>query len=417
MAEDSARVPALLSQLRGEVSGLRELNTRRAGDIVDEIRSEGEILVRALEVVAQEPLTELNQFAILVVYYDEVTNARFYFAHASPSIATIIAGIIAVGRIIWEVISTFLQIIGILKELGVIDLLYEHWPDFRALVDKLRTFAGELSDAIGWGFDGVLHIMNAANAMVGLAGSFAGKNWTLTKIEFYNRVQAITQSAATYIDEIQANPAEWLSSFSESALGSNWNDADGFLKKVNVKFNDVNKFLDHALDQGGQALDELIALRQGMPALVGKYIPQKIWDSLEKYDHLINDEIKPLLDKVGKKLEDTLAKFEAAADRLNALEDATSRPGDLLLNIDDLDPAHRVVQEAGIDNAASREIGRGMSSDLAKLTPESNRLASVAAALASPPGEPVFLTLESPERHKAAGIVEEPRETWFVGDF
>jgi len=414
------QVTATANRVNEAVRNINDVMTDTAG-----------ITVASIDLVITERVTELRYLvsarqAELILTEAEYINALYYDAtyhltrayhHASPSLVAIIATIVGILADVWKVVQWVLKILKIIDDLHALGILDDIWPwldkQYTAMLNKISEFSKDL----GWGVDGVLHVLNAVEGFTNVYSALAGKTkqWAwLAKLE---QKEAVLKTWSADLQKLQKNPAELIDMVTDR-IGL-W-----YYEELNPKRVKVFEVLDttvNRLEKAGQAADyaitELYKIQTDMPKLVAKYIPKEIWDKLAKVDEFIDSKFLPALEAVDKKLnqyENILAKYQ---EKMSELADRIAHPGDVLAGVDNLPDYARIDQEKKIDDVASREMARRNAEQWAAMEPNLKEFSKVIAASKAPTPAPGFMTLEIGEGTPAPGITVEPHETWMVGDY
>jgi len=355
--------------------------------------------------------------SVTVLYFDaEMHVLRGYF-HASPGLLAVLAGIWNAIKYIWDIIKGIVDIWMTLKELGILDLLADIWPAFEKLQIKFRQIIGRISDALGWGATGLLHLIHATQGTISVFGGLSGKGDDWLEIEWMEEAERIAEYTVKYSEQMSDNPSYIADIFfhneQKEYIGGirGWTaEKLGLLEEVGIKTKEIAEDI-------GSVTSELAAIQDGMPETVAKHIPQRIWDSLDKADYFINDRILPEITGLVNKLNTFNKLLDAYSAKMSGLAAKLALPGDLLSDVDNLSDALRTDQEDKIDDIASRSSARAADEMLDVMTSDLDEFAKIDEAITAPIPPLSFMEIESPARRKLTGITAEPRETWFVGDY
>jgi hypothetical protein len=187
------------------------------------------------------------------------------------------------------------------------------------------------------------------------------------------------------------------------------------MKDLTGKISAFGDNAEKALKSVGSITNEVLALRNDMPAFIAKNIPAVIWDGIERLDTAVNDRILPFLTGITDRLDELDAVLEAHRKKAEALADRIAHPGDMLAEIDKLAGYARADQLTKIDSVTSTLLREQNEAGFAAMEGDLREFARVAEALSHPPAPLPFMELELPGR--SPGIIAEIHETWFVGDY
>lgn len=379
---------------------------------------EGDCLILKEEIHFQVAIRETEiTGAVNLVYFSAYYNYLGVFVPLSPSIATILAVIWKICLFVWDVVKTILEIMEILQIATIHDIMMTVWPAYREMVNMIFRKVSELSSILGWGVDGLGHLLNAVQGGINVYGGVTKKSDAWMEMYSVNRAITATGVVGDKIHEFEHDPGAVLDNlFSRYALAEKhsiegwWVDSAAWITRT-------ASMATIAFDNLGTMADELLAIKNGMPEAVRKYIPQALWDGLEKVNTYIYDNILPRLSTISQALDRINERLAVAQDKAAELVDRLARPGTLLLGVDALPEYARLVEEHSIDMVTSREFQRSADAERDAISGDLDEFDRIDNILSVAPAPLPFMTLESPERKALTGIIKEPRETWFVGDF
>ncbi len=413
---DRARVQQNIEAALDKIPNFDVILTSELDTIQGRIDADVQAIEDGVKMTIVRAQAELMQYVALVVADTAHTINKAYY-HASPGLLLILYGIWSVALLIWKHVQTVISIIALIKELGIDDLLASIWPAFAKARAKFRELVGELSEAIGWGADGLLHLLHASQGFVGIYSGLSGKSFEWMDVQWMVKTERVLTKIETASRSINDEPGRILEYIFQSEEYNNKviTEPFGFLLVDRIT-EALTKGRDAVTGLGG-VVDELSQIRNGMPESVRKHIPQSIWDGLDWADNTINDVVLP---RVNKALA-TIILIESQLDKLRSdaadIVDRITHPGELLLTVDDLPDYAREAQEAMIDDVANRTFNKAATAERDGMSSDISEFDLLYDALSADTPEPVFLGLESPERGKITGIVAEPLETWFINGF
>ena len=365
--------------------------------------------VARVEAKLIRPLAVLSQSANFHI-------VKAYF-HASPGLIAILAAIWTVVSLVWKYVKQVLAILQLLQALKIWDLLSTIWPAFKAAREKFRTWVAELSEAIGWGVDGLLHLIHATQAAFSVYGGLAGKDNLWLDAQWMVKTGNILDNISKQSKLVTADPGRILEMFFQGEEYKN-------LRIISRFGDELMSKIDTGLSKAVQALtgmvsvaDELASIQEGMPDIIRENIPVGIWEGLEKFTDVIEDEILPRVRTAEKHLAMVDAVLNSYFIRMNDMADKLTHPGTNLLRIDDLASYLQDREEAAIDDVASRKFGEAANYERDAMESDLAAFAIIDAAATSPLPALPFMTIEEPGRAALHGITAEPHETWFIGGY
>jgi len=288
-------------------------------------------------------------------------------------------------------------------------------PGFQDAWNNIMNQISEFSATLGWGVDGIGHLMNAFDGSANLWGMVTGKTFDGTKFEKYTKMKNLMSNFSVDLKKWQDNPGEQISAWANYASKTTYWQGSETIHKIVDSIGAFGDKAETALTGLGTISTELLSIRNDMPAVIAKNIPPGIWNALELADTAINDRILPALTNITDRLEELDAVLEAYQKKAAELAERLAHPGDLLAEIDKLPDYVRSDQLVKIDGVTSALLREGNEADFAAVSADLAHFGLVAAALQNPPPPLAFMELELPGR--SPGIVAEPYETWFVGEY
>ncbi len=409
-----------IDQAIRNVEALTEQFVDLTGWRVDQANEGLERSIRTLEQITELRVSRVESTLmgpITLMYQNAVYHNLKAYWFASPSLILVLTAIWTAIQFIWQVIKIILSIVELIQMLRLDDMLANYWPEFKKARDKFRAWVGELSEAIGWGVDGFLHLLHATQGFTDVLGGLTGKSYAWMDAQWMVKTGDVLEQVSFYSREIKDNPGRILEILFQGELSKNLKLVSPFGEKLTT---DVML----ALGKGKKALegltgvaDELIAIQENMPEVVRRNIPSAIWDSLEVFSFTISTEILPRLSKVESLLTmyDTI--FKRDSNILTSLADKLAHPGTNLLAIDDLPDYAKNSELWAVDDISSRMFSEGTDQDRLDMQPDLDAFELIDAALKAPTPEISFMTIEDPTRAAKYGIVVEPQETWFIGGY
>lgn len=384
--------------------------------IRSQLRAQGSVLRDETTLRIAEAETELTRDIALLVSSAEYHTLSAYY-RASPGLIDIIKAVIKVVKLVVDTVRFINDLIQVITGENLAYWLDKLIPGFQEAWYKIMGKISEFSGMLGWGVDGVHHLINIASMGTNTWGMVTGRDMPAVTIERYNHINRALESFNSNLKGWQTDPGRMIESlFSiESSMG--FSQGSDFINNIVNKLSGATEKVGEIATGFGQMTSELLAIRNDMPGFIAKNIPQALWDSVERVDTAVNDRILPALQNVTDKLEELDAAFEAQRKRAQELADRIAHPGDLLAEIDSLPDYVRKDQEIKIGDIASRKLGSDNAAAWESERVDLRQFDKIYAALTAPVPAPEFMELEVPGRGAVTGIIEEPRETWIVGDY
>lgn len=358
----------------------------------------------------------LQRYITAIALEGEMHLVKAYF-HASPSILGIIATILNIAYKVWQVIKPIVTVIRLYFDLHIHDLLYATWKDYRHMVDDILRSVSDFSDSVGWGVDGVRHLIHAAQGGVNVLAGILGKDTDWVRFKWADKALKVTDQMSKVALFVNDNPAAALSIFHDEfnldytlEAGRWWTDVSGWIGETADR-------ASTALTSLSWTIRDLTQLQVGMPQIVRDNIPEAIWDGLDRTDSFITNNLLPQLSQVSNTINRINATLDAHRARVDGIIDKLSHPGDVMLGVDDLPDYARQAQERLIDNVASREFERNNEQAILGMERDLDEFERIDRLLRSPTETPGFMEIESPKRGRVTGITVEEHETWMIGGY
>lgn len=402
--------------------------TREAGRAIlaDEVRPAVSLTYQATEaeIASLEVImAEVNMDLALAVVDDYTrTEAMFIEAMVSPN-----PGILELLVAIWEIFqavvtvgSAIIQILQLLDALGVDEMISRVWPEFGKKLNQFRNWWADVSEWLDFGRAGLGLLTSLGQLGIGVANRLRNDDERLIQVEWLDNTQEILSDINFATGEF------WLPGIlNDSWFGASF-DANflQFTKKISEwsvdtleKITGVTNDLEIFSEQTQGILDEFLDLRDTMPAVVAKHIPQSIWDKLDHVNRIFADAIVPALNKVNNRIKELSNTLDSYADRMQEIAEDLNHPGDVLDSVNSLEGDVLQDQVDKIDQVTSIKQGQEVDAEIYDYAGDLEQFDLVDAAVSAATPSPRFMTLEAPERKKALGITVEAQETWFVGGY
>jgi len=354
------------------------------------------LLVRGTALIARDA-----EYHILRAYFHASPSLWLFLVAAFKIITAVVGAIKVANDILYAITGWTLA--------NVIDKLF---PGFQEFWDNLMNKVSQFSAALGWGVDGVGHLLNAVNVGAETWGVLTGKNRETIKLQKALRTQLFLDNISDRLTKWQADPGEMIDWIVDQGNSMGFYQSSGAMTKITDRLAGLGSTTHNLLTATVRISGELAAIQNGMPALVAKHIPQALWDGIERVDTALNDHILPFLTTVTDRLTELDAVLDSYQAKAAELAERLAHPGDLLSEIDKLPDYARNDQLVKIDSVTSTLLRESNEADFAAVEGDLRNFGIIAAALSASPAPLPFMTLELPGR--SPGITPEPHETWFL---
>lgn len=391
-----------LSISRGQAGYIYDTMTGALGVLQDEMR--GNVALINLGVINARG----------VIYLEFKYRVAMLYLPSSLSLSGIIAAIVAALKVISSIVKTLVELVKLLHLDDIHRILMLLWPEYRNQIAKIKAKVSQMSDIVGWGTDGMAHLLHATLGGINSLGALMGKpdDWIMGKRA--EQTLRILGGISASAKEISNDPSLVLSWVFDRYTDEVNQEGRDFWANTSALISKGTEIAQEALTGLGGAVNELQAIKNGMPEAVRKNIPAEIWNTLDKADRIIADTLLPAVHLVQAKIDQINKVIEDSRIQLMGLAARIKKPGDILLGVDDLPDYARAAQEALIDEVTSRRFAEAADSERGALSADLEEFDRIDQLLSVETPPPVFLTLETPARAAALGIVTEPAETWFI---
>jgi len=408
------RIAASLDRVESAMGDILQLTSASVTGVKQAVREDCIRIREEISVRISVSEISLTRHLVVLTHDADFHLLRAYF-HASPSLILILTAIYKFVVKVVDIIVMINKILEVVTGESLAYLIDRFIPGFQAAWNDIMNKISQFSTALGWGVDGVHHLMNAANAGADLWGMVLGKEPDTVKMEKYSRLDKLMTSYTVELNKWEANPGEQISKYAEAASYRTSIQGYNTMHNITDKIIIFGDKAERALIDIGTVSSEVLSLRDGMPAFIAKNIPQALWDGIEKVDTTINDRILPSLTNITDRIEELDAVLDSYRQKADELADRIAHPGDLLAEIDKLPGYARQEQLGKIDDVTSMLLRERNEAAFALVEGDLRNFGIIAEALTHSPPPLAFMELELPGR--SPGIVAEPRETWFVGDY
>lgn len=396
----------------------RVAQTIERGVLMLEATAEGG--VRAFHRETENRVGSIEVSLIPYVSY-QYLSAEYHLAcalfYASPGLIVLLIQIFNIIVTIWRTVKVVIDFLHIKELLAIADILSVIWPEFRTRMNKIYGKISEFSAQIGWGADGLAHMIQSAQSGVNVLGGVLGEKWSWVEIKGATKVVDSMQWLSNRATAISSDPGLVLAQIFYNNNIRTFYEVSSWWEKTAAWIETAADNAEKAIMQISERIGDLQELENQLPTFVRDNIPAIILDTLDWVDTQIDGTLLPAITQINRTLSEVNAVLEAHREKAASLVELLTRPGDVLLGIDKLTAENRWAQEDKIDDAASRKYERDTDKDEEEDAGIIAEFARISEALEAPPEPPAFLAIEEMPAHLIPGIVLEDRETWFVGDY
>ena len=337
--------------------------------------------------------------------------------HSSPELIALTLAIMFIYRVISFALIIY-KIVNILATLYRIhQIVLQLWPEYRASWERLMADVSKVSGYIGWGVDGIGHLVNAVSGGINVLGGVMGKDWNLMRFEMMEKGNKLVVQMSRMLTALKDDPGRVLNQLFENRTLLVADDTAKWWQTVVGTMDTIMDKAQAGVDGSLFVLRELGAVQNNMPETIRKNIPAGIWTALADADQAINLYIVPTLSTIKRNLEIVDSLMESLSSRGSELAAKLANPGDLLLGVDELSPWVKKYQEGLIDDVTSREFGFWTDLERTEVQGDLDDFDRIDRLLKAPTPEPGLYTLELKPGQTFRGITAEPHETWFPGGY
>ena len=337
--------------------------------------------------------------------------------HASPSILVMIVTILSIAYKVMTIIKPIVTVIQLYFQLHIHDLVYSLWPAYSQFINSIMRKVSEFSDAVGWGVDGIAHLIHTAQAGINVLGGLMGKPTDWVRWKWGEKALQITEQMSKVALFVNDNPSYALTVFFDEFNLDYAVDAGKWWATISTSISKATLRGESALKSVSWAISELSAIQVNMPESVRKNIPSSIWSALSKADSTINSSILPQLHSLQRGLATVDNLLNTHGRNLSELAGKLGHPGDLLLGVDDLPDYAKNSQLGAIDDVTSRQFDFWSDTERTELQGDIREFERVEKLMIAPTPQPAFMGVEIPRGTTIRGITAEPHETWFIGGY
>ncbi len=387
---------------------------------IKQVNKNKRLVARDLQIVTEARIA-LSSAQLL--YYINLVQQKIYFdliratIHSSPGLIAILSAIFGIFKFLYDNLTIIVTVLKIRELLKIAKFLSIIWPAFRTKMNAIFKKVSEFSEKVGWGADGLAHLINAASAGVNVLAGITGKGREWSNIFMAERAITALNTISEHAALIAKDPGYLLDIAYRNAshqiqreTTTKWNETMAWLNDTASKAEEVAKKI-------GETSSELLEFKNKMPQFVRDHIPMKLFTGLAWVDDQVNNNILPVLTELSKELDDTVSDIEQQRIAAERLALRLAKPGNVLLGVDNLSDQEKKQQEIYIDDVTSRIYEEEADQAIFDNEPVFRFLRKIQDLAALDLPEPQFNILETGGR---PGIIWDKAELvkgWFVGDF
>jgi len=413
---NEAGILVVVSDTTNLINEYNKLVTDQTAGIRQRVRNSCTYLQDDLDLRITSCETQLVRISAILTYNAEFHILKAYH-HASPSLWLFLVGLYGFIQVVVSVINTINGIVRVITGANLAYWLDQLMPGFQEAWNNIMNKISEFSAVLGWGVDGVNHLLNTFDQSADLWCMVTGKDRAVAQVEKIRSMNTLAQSYTLALQKWQDNPGEQISKHADMWSKTRYSEGATFINKWVDKIGVVGDKAEDALTRVGTITSELLGIQNNMPAFIAANIPSGIWDGITRVDTTINDRILPALTNITDRIDELDAMLDAYQAKAAEISDRLLHPGDLLAEIDNLPDYARQNQLVKIDGVTSTLLRESNEAAFAAVEGDLRNFGIIAAALAAPPPPLSFMTLELPGR--SPGITPEPHESWILtsGDY
>jgi len=353
----------------------------------------------------------------LVLYHSANYHYCCSMFYSSPGLFTLIATIaIAVSDIILF-IKNIVDILHVVELLKIAEILAVVWPAFRVKMSEIYGKISEASEQLGFGADGLIHLIQSTQSSVTILGGVLGKNDEWSEAQLGSGALDVAQRVSSFAHVLGSDPSHALTEIFREQDWKNKREVSEWWDKTSAFIDSASKTAIEGLQKVNDTIDDFIELRGILPKFIADHIPSALIAGLEWVDSQIDDTLLPAVSNINKNLQQVNDLLDQYRDKTGVILENINNPGDLLLRMDNLEEKARKIQEQRIDDAAGRLLASQADAIEKDDTDVIKELESISQLLETEVVTPIFMTIEDVPRGTLPEIVAEPFETWFVGDY
>jgi len=224
------------------VEGLTDQFVDLSGERIEQINEALNLDINTLEQITELRVSRAEarlMGAVTLIYEDAVYHTLRAYWHASPSLMLILAAVWGIIQIVWQIVNYIIQVVQVIKALKLDDMLASIWPEFEKARQKFRAWVGELSEAIGWGVDGLLHLIHATQGFTDVLGGLTGKTYSWMDAQWMLKTGNVLKRVSSLSAQIKERPGEILEILFQGEARLNFNLSSKFGQEISNNFRNL----------------------------------------------------------------------------------------------------------------------------------------------------------------------------------
>lgn len=398
-------IASYTSFVNARVSNLDELTNEAIADLKQSVSDKAGRYILDLTPLISRLYLSANYHYLRVMFY------------ASPGLIAVLAAIIQGILMVYKIIKQFADIIHLAEILQAAKILRIIWPSFRNWWDGIMRKVSDFSKQLGWGADGLSHLLNVTTTVFTTVSSLRGRTPSESAWWRFEKSQDALIQFGAMAESFSHDPAKWIGDTFDSQQAFAASDLQNWWGKTSAWIEETTKWADSALTKVSGLIIEFAKFQDFLPITIANHIPREIWNTLNRTSDFIDDEILPIIQQVNRTMEEINAVMEAQRQRTALLVEQLTRPGDLLLGLEDLTQAGQWDQLSKIDDITSRKFISDIADYDGEETIIMRQLESVSRAVSAPTPPPSFMRLEDMVRNPVHTPGVRYYSTWQVGNY
>ena len=251
------RVTTEIARLDDSFVWLVLLNERFIGEVEISVTREITAFKEREEMRVASTVPALTSLLVDLYFDAEYHIMRAYFS-PNPGFFAVLAGIWGVIVAVWQGISFVIDFLKIKEILAVANILSIIWPAFREKMNAVYGKIAEFSQQIGWGADGFMHLIQAAQGGVDLLGGLLKKDANWLEIKMADKAVTAMRFVTAYTDKISTDPAIFLDAVFSTSQRDNLQETKNWWYKTSLFIEAASERATKAITQ----IDEVIGVFQ-----------------------------------------------------------------------------------------------------------------------------------------------------------
>jgi len=238
MPRERAQIDVVVNTVKGLVLEMQSHTGGRIDQLIKALDSDIYLLKTITELRVARVNAELMG-PIALIYKDAVYHTIRGLYYASPSLISFAIAIWQIVVSIWQIIKFFMQMVQIIQALKLDDLLASIWPAFEKARAKFRDLVAKVSEALGWGADGLLHLMHATQTFTSMLGGLTGKSYKWMEAQWMVKSGNILEKVKGFGLFIKDNPGKMLEWMFQEEMLINLDMSSKFGQKLSFRLREL----------------------------------------------------------------------------------------------------------------------------------------------------------------------------------